>query len=89
MKHTVRAFSIGLLTSAVILFIIFYFVEDSAKSVENIDIEEMIEYVENEGYAVLDQQEYISYSVQKNKQQKMQKQKNLIQLPAQKISLRK
>lgn len=65
MKHTVRAFSIGLLTSAVILFIIFYFVEDSAKSVENIDIEEMIEYVENEGYAVLDQQEYISYSVQK------------------------
>ncbi|MBR3118737.1 MAG: hypothetical protein IKF29_05800 [Oceanobacillus sp.] len=65
MKHTVRAFSVGLLTSAVILFIIFYFVEDTVKSVEEIDVEEMIEHVESEGYAVLDQQEYISYSVQK------------------------
>lgn len=68
MKHAVRSFSIGLLTSAVILFIIFYFVEDSAKSVEEIDIDEMIGHIENEGYAVLDQQEYISYSVQKKQE---------------------
>lgn len=65
MKHTVRSFSVGLLTSAVILLIIFFVVEDTAQTAEDMDAEEMIPYIEEQGYTVLSTEEYVKFSVDK------------------------
>ena len=64
MKYTVRSFSVGLLTSGIILLIAFYFIGDSAQSVEDLDPEAMIPALENKGYTVLTKEEYISLTVQ-------------------------
>jgi hypothetical protein len=64
MKHTVRSFSIGLLTSGVILLIAFYFIGDSAHSTEDADPEVMIPVLEDKGYTVLTKEEYISLTIQ-------------------------
>lgn len=63
MKYTVRSFSVGLLTSGIILLIAFYFIGDSAQSVEDLDPEAMIPALENKGYTVLTKEEYISLTV--------------------------
>ncbi|MGJ9456975.1 hypothetical protein [Oceanobacillus sp. CF4.6] len=63
MKHTVRSFSVGLLTSGVILLIAFYFIDDPVQSAEDLEPEEMIPVIEDKGYTVLTKDEYISLSV--------------------------
>ncbi|MFC4022785.1 hypothetical protein ACFOUV_03030 [Oceanobacillus longus] len=63
MKHTVRSFSVGLLTSGVILLIAFYFIGDPVQSAEDLEPEEMIPVIEDKGYTVLTKDEYISLSV--------------------------
>jgi len=65
MKHTVRSFSVGLLTSAVILLVVFLFMEDSAQTAEDMDAEEMIPYIEEQGFTVLTTEEYVKFSVNK------------------------
>lgn len=63
MKHHMRAFSIGLFTSAIILLIVFYLAHDPEVTLEDVDPENMIPILEDQGYAVLSQQEYIAFSV--------------------------
>lgn len=63
MKHHIRAFSLGLFTSALIILIVFYLVQDSQTPIEDVKAEELIPVLEDQGYAVLSQKEYISYSV--------------------------
>lgn len=63
MKYTVRSFSIGLLTTALIMLAVYYFLGDAAKNQANLETDEMISHIEQEGYRVLTEKEYISYSV--------------------------
>ncbi|WP_087971684.1 hypothetical protein [Oceanobacillus rekensis] len=64
MKHTVRSFSVGLLTSGIILLIAFYVLEDSAQTLEDLNPEEMIPVLEDSGYTVLTKEKYISLTIQ-------------------------
>ncbi|WP_067730429.1 MltG/YceG/YrrL family protein [Oceanobacillus damuensis] len=65
MKYTVRSFSVGLLTSAVIMLIVFYLVGNQAQSAADMKSEEMIPLLESKGYTVLTKEEYIALSVSK------------------------
>ena len=62
MKHSVRSFSIGLFTAGIIMLIGIYFLDDP-KQAEGTAVEEMIPLVEEEGYRVITEEEYISLSV--------------------------
>ncbi|MCT1903907.1 endolytic transglycosylase MltG [Oceanobacillus sojae] len=63
MKQHVRAFAVGLLTSGVLLLAIYIFGNNSSDSLEDMEPDELISALENQGYAVLTQDEYIAYSV--------------------------
>ena len=63
MKHHIRAFAIGLFTSSLIILIVFFLVRDSQTAIEDVNAEELIPVLEDQGYTVLSQEEYISYSV--------------------------
>ncbi|MCJ0930855.1 endolytic transglycosylase MltG [Virgibacillus halodenitrificans] len=67
MKQPIRAFAIGLLTSGVIMLIGFFF-WGTTSAKDEMTAEEMIPLVKEEGYHVLSQEEYISLSVEKDKQ---------------------
>ncbi|MFS0751434.1 hypothetical protein [Oceanobacillus sp. 1P07AA] len=66
MKHHIRAFAVGLFTSALIILIVFFLVQDSQTPIEDVKAEELIPVLEDQGYAILSQEEYISYSVNGN-----------------------
>ncbi|MCA0970077.1 hypothetical protein LCM20_05730 [Halobacillus litoralis] len=61
MKHTVRSFSLGLLTATTILGITYYLEEPElpapAEPVDAMGTEEMIQQIEEDGYRVLTQQD--------------------------------
>lgn len=63
MKQHVRAFAVGLLTSGVLLLAIYIFGNHSSDGLEDMEPNELISALENQGYAVLTQDEYIAYSV--------------------------
>ncbi|MEK4301692.1 hypothetical protein MKY30_20230 [Oceanobacillus sp. FSL W8-0428] len=63
MKQHVRAFAVGLLTSGLLLLAIYIFGNQSSGSLEDMEPDELISALENQGYAVLTQDEYIAYSV--------------------------
>src|SRR5699024_1588853 len=63
MKHTVRSFSVGLLTAGLIMLVVFYIADDTVTDQADLSVEEMIVGVESEGYRVITESEYISYSV--------------------------
>ncbi|WP_080874613.1 hypothetical protein [Oceanobacillus timonensis] len=65
MKQHVRAFAIGLLTSGALLLAIYLFGNSSSGNLEDTEPEELISVLEDQGYAVLTQDEYIAYSVDK------------------------
>lgn len=65
MKQHIRAFAIGLLTSGVLLLAIYLISNPSANRAEDMDPEELISVLEDKGYAVLTQDQYIAHSVNK------------------------
>lgn len=65
MKQLIRAFSIGLFTSSILLFIVFYFLTDNGKQTKNISTEEMITAIKADGYRVVTEEEYIAIAVNK------------------------
>jgi len=69
MKLPIRFFSIGLLTATIILLITFIFFEQSDAS-NNLTVEDMVSQIEEEGYHVLTNEEYITFSVNKDQNQK-------------------
>src|SRR5690625_706956 len=66
MKLPIRYFSIGLFTATIILLIIFTFFYDSKSDSENLSIDDLILKIEDQGYHVLTEAEYITYSVAKD-----------------------
>ncbi|WP_205599198.1 hypothetical protein [Oceanobacillus halotolerans] len=66
MKQPIRAFAIGLFTAGFIILIVFFFTNQSdTPSAEELATEEMIDAIENEGYRVITETEYITMSVNK------------------------
>lgn len=63
MKQPIRYFSIGLLTSSVILLLAFYFFDNGTVSTDNLSVEEMTETLKADGYHVVTEKEFISLSV--------------------------
>lgn len=63
MKHSVRSFSVGLFIAGVIMLIGIYFLDNPEKQAEGTAVEDLIPLVENEGYRVITEDEYISLSV--------------------------
>jgi hypothetical protein len=64
MKHTVRSFSIGLLTAGVIMLIGFYYFGSESAQTQELSVDEMVPLVEEEGYRIITEEDYISLSVQ-------------------------
>src|SRR5690625_2392136 len=63
MKQTVRSFSIGLLTAGVIMLIGFYFFGSESAQTKELTVDELATLVEEEGYRIIAEEEYISLSV--------------------------
>ncbi|ASK63187.1 hypothetical protein CFK37_14045 [Virgibacillus phasianinus] len=63
MKQPVRAFSIGLFAAGIILLAIFLYFDTPQNNTDNISQQEMIKAIEEDGYQVLSEDEYISLSV--------------------------
>lgn len=78
MKQYIRTFSVGLFIASLILLITFLFSNSSLNNRANLSDEEMVDHLKDSGYRVVTESEYISLSVQqdKNKDQKTDKNKN-------------
>ncbi|GAB3795499.1 hypothetical protein [Virgibacillus kimchii] len=66
MKQTVRSFSIGLLTAGIVMLVGFYFFDSGTGQTKELTVEEMVPLVEEEGYRIISEQDYISLSVGNN-----------------------
>lgn len=73
MKQPIRAFSVGLFTSGIILLIIFLFFGDTNKTKSKLSDEEMTEALEDNGYHVLTDSDYVSLSVGQDEEQEGEK----------------
>ncbi|WLV23565.1 hypothetical protein QR721_07830 [Aciduricibacillus chroicocephali] len=69
MKQTVRAFAIGLLTAGAIIAGIYYISEDGSANKKAMTRDEMADELKEQGYRIITEEEYISFKVQKDKQQ--------------------
>lgn len=63
MKQPIRSFSIGLLTSSIILLIVLVFFDQPNTKSNELSVDEMISAIETDGYHVLSEPEYIALSV--------------------------
>src|SRR5690625_1868619 len=69
MKLPLRFFGIGLLTASLVFALSLYFFKDKNSSLESESIENIAEFLEDKGYHVISQEDYIAYSVYEQKQQ--------------------
>lgn len=76
MKISVRAFSLGLLTASVILFIMYLITDDSSQAIENLSVEELKSALEEKGFRTITEDEYISFSVYQDEKQKQANEKD-------------
>lgn len=65
MKQPVRFFAIGLFTASFIIFIIFLF-NNTSNDASDLTVEQMIESIETDGYRVITEEDYISYTINKD-----------------------
>ncbi len=72
MKQPIRFFSIGLLSSAIIMLGFYFFDDSSTETIENIPVDELITKVEEDGYRVITEDEFISYSLYTEQEKKEQ-----------------
>ncbi|GAA0602400.1 hypothetical protein GCM10009001_19180 [Virgibacillus siamensis] len=75
MKQTIRSFALGLLVAGVIILATFYFTADKRDASQKLSTDEMIASIEDEGYHVLNESEYISVSVNSDNSENKTKEK--------------
>lgn len=63
MKQPVRVFAIGLLTAGVIMLGVYFFSNGNIQTADNLSDEELVTLIEEKGYHVLSDSEYIALSV--------------------------
>lgn len=73
MKQPVRAFSIGLFAAGIILLVIFLYFDNTQEKTMGQSHQEMIASLEQDGYQVLSEDEYISLSVKNDKPENKKK----------------
>ncbi|GIP61634.1 hypothetical protein J32TS6_01890 [Virgibacillus pantothenticus] len=63
MKQPIRLFGIGLLTAGIIMLGVYFFTNGNIQTADNLSDEELVTLVEDKGYHVLTNSEYIAVSV--------------------------
>lgn len=74
MKIPIRYFSIGLLTASIIILLMFLIIDEEEASIEEYSLEELTEAVEEKGYRVISQDDFISFSMYLDEQKNGEKQ---------------
>jgi len=62
MKQPIRFFAIGLFTAAILMFG-YFSLFDQSTAVENAPVEDLISQIEDEGYRVIMEEEFITFSL--------------------------
>jgi len=65
MKQSIRFFSIGLLVASVIFFGFYFLLSDTNTSAEDLPVEDMVSEIESQGYRVITEDEFISFTLSK------------------------
>ncbi|MGX4669598.1 hypothetical protein JNUCC74_10325 [Cerasibacillus sp. JNUCC 74] len=63
MKQPVRVFAMGLLTAGVIMLGVYFFSNGNIQTADNLSDEELVTLIEEKGYHVLSDSEYVALSV--------------------------
>src|SRR5690625_81825 len=63
MKQFFRFFSLGLFVASLIIFIFYNYFEEAETNPNDFSKEELIEIIEDDGYRVITEEDYISYTV--------------------------
>src|SRR5690625_2460426 len=89
MRIPSRYFSIGLLTASIVLLIMFLITDDGGQAIEEYSVEELSEAIEDKGYRVITQDDFISFSMyldeQKNVENTTKKKKRKTKRKSKKI----
>jgi len=64
MKQIIRSFSIGLFAAGIIMLFVFYFSGNSTDTAEDLELDELVPLVEDKGYRVVTEEDYIALSVE-------------------------
>src|SRR5699024_1916651 len=72
MRIPIRYFSIGLLTASIVLLIMFLITDDGGQAIEEYSVEELSEAIEDKGYRVITQDDFISFSMYLDEQKKVE-----------------
>lgn len=70
MKQSLRFFAIGLLTASVLLFGYYFLLDDTTKTTEELTVDELISSIEDEGYRVISESDYVAFSFFKEEEMK-------------------
>src|SRR5690625_4640888 len=62
MKQPIRFFSIGLFLASILLYGFYFFYGQSSSNQAEMTVDELIEEVESEGYRVISEEDYVSYT---------------------------
>src|SRR5690625_6132039 len=63
MKQFFRFFSLGLFVASLIIFIFYNYFEEPEANPNDFSKEELVEIIEDDGYRVITEEDYISYTV--------------------------
>ncbi|HLS23838.1 MAG TPA: hypothetical protein VK037_08000 [Pseudogracilibacillus sp.] len=72
MRIPIRYFSIGLLTASIVLLIMFLITDDGGQAIEEYSVEELSEAIEDKGYRVITQDDFISFSMYLDEQKNVE-----------------
>ncbi|MEN1970523.1 hypothetical protein WMZ97_20935 [Lentibacillus sp. N15] len=70
MKQTIRSFSIGLLTASLLALLVLLFVNDNNHDTADIANEDMIQALQEDGYRIVSESDYIALTVNEKKDKK-------------------
>jgi len=70
MKTAIRSFALGLFVASLLMFGYFFLFENNSSNIEDLTTDELISSIEDEGYRVISESEYVSFSFYKEEQKK-------------------
>src|SRR5699024_2264610 len=68
MKTAIRSFALGLFVASLLMFGYFFLFENNSSNIEDLTTDELISSIEDEGYRVISESEYVSFSFYKEEQ---------------------
>src|SRR5699024_7249550 len=67
-KTAIRSFALGLFVASLLMFGYFFLFENNSSNIEDLTTDELISSIEDEGYRVISESEYVSFSFYKEEQ---------------------